>query len=385
MKSAFLRFGIISIISLVFSCAPDKSSEEDRETTLLLLYNSYVATEGIVYSGSGSERTAIYYKKVGTGIPVVVLHGGPGLDHNYLVQPLSELLGSNHQLIFFDQRGTGFSRGEFSDLNAGFINKTKFLEDLEAVRVGLNLGDKINILGHSWGGLYAMLYASNDSYKAHVKSLALVGSSGAHYNYYGIFLLNNLINKAGGEAAAATLGNLGAPLNPSSANYLPTLNALKAYYSFLFKFYFADYTPINTQNGTSANFAKLNLGLSAEKTIRNGLAVGSLINLSLRIADDDLTAGFFSNTKNTHNIVADLAKITVPVKLIHGADDVIPASFVINTGETYFTGTVPSSPVSVQTGLTNATVTTHLISNCGHFPFLEQPEAFRTALSGFFQ
>jgi len=377
-----LRSFCTTLLSFVFlvllSCSPNKDAKEDRENYLLLAAIANPATEGFVNSADG---TKIFYTKVGTGVPVVVLHGGPGLDHNYLVEPLKATMGSGIQLIFFDQRGTGFSEGSFRQINSSFINKTKFLEDLDAIRTGLNLGEQINILGHSWGGLYAMLYATDAKYRARVKSLALVGSAGAHQNYYGAptvanTFFDNLVIKAGGvgqlTSINAKLNVVQAPVDPSKSGYAPTLKALKDYYGFLFPKYFADYiaTP-SALEGTSINFQSLNLNTVSEKTIRNGLAVATLINSNLDIVTTGANNGSF-------NITGSLQFITAPVKLIHGANDVVPPGFIISNAAL--------ANNFVQPNLTgSSSVTTHLIANCGHFPFIEKPSEFSAAISGFFK
>lgn len=357
---------LVGFLALALAnCSPNNDSVKERENLLLLTYLSIAPSTGFVTSADG---TKIFYEKVGTGTPVVVLHGGPGLDHNYLVEPLKNTIGAGRQLIFFDQRGTGYSEGSFSQINASFINKTKFLEDLDAIRTQLSLGDKINILGHSWGGLYAMLYATDATYKSHVKSLALVASAGAQHTYYDTFF-NAILAKAGGAGALTTLNSVQDPLDPSKANYAPTLKALKEYYGFLFKFYFADFTPYGNENGTSANFSLLNLNSSTEKTIRNGISVSTLMNSNLGIK---YGAG-------SMNIIASLSNITVPVKLIHGGTDVMPETFTINNA-------AGNNALAVRNNLINSTsVTTALIANCGHFPFIEKPTDFTAALSGFFQ
>jgi proline iminopeptidase len=363
---------LVGFLALALAnCSPNNDSVKERENLLLLSYLSIAPSTGFVTSADG---TKIFYEKVGTGTPVVVLHGGPGLDHNYLVEPLKNTIGAGRQLIFFDQRGTGYSEGSFSQINASFINKTKFLEDLDAIRTQLSLGDKINILGHSWGGLYAMLYATDAKYKSNVKSLALVASAGARHTYYGPpatgnTFLNLLVTKAGGAGAFTTLAGFQNPLDPSKSNYAPTLKALKEYYGFLFKFYFADFTPYGNENGTSANFSLLNLNSSTEKTIRNGISVSTLMNSNLGIK---YGAG-------SMNIIASLSNITVPVKLIHGGTDVMPETFTINNA-------AGNNALAVRNNLINSTsVTTALIANCGHFPFIEKPTEFTAALSGFFQ
>lgn len=351
-------------MGLLFCRAPKDSA--DRETALLLTLLSLTTDRGVVYSKDG---TPLYYRKVGTGTPVLVLHGGPGLDHNYLVEPLAETIGSGKQLVFFDQRGTGFSGGNFRQIGANFINKDKFLEDLDAIRTGLGLGETIHILGHSWGGLYALLYATDDRYRSHVRSLALVGSSGANGAYYNAFL-TNVITRAGGLQNALPLFIVyRPPLDPNSTSYQPSLQALREYYGFLFKFYFADYSAPGTNSGTSAHMARLHLGSSTEKTIRHGLAVADLLNSSLGFQFND--QGMAVSAPNFFPL---LGRITAPVLIVHGDQDVMPKGYAI-TGESS----------SIQAGLTQSSqVRAVEIANSGHFPFIERPTEFRQAFQNFY-
>jgi proline iminopeptidase len=335
-------------------------------------FNSLKDTQdGFVRSADG---TPIYFKKIGSGRPVVVLHGGPGLDHNYLIDPLSQTIGAGKQLIFFDQRGTGLSGGSVgpSELNADFINKDKFLEDLDAIRTQLGLGDKINLLGHSWGGLYAMLYATDERYRNNVKSLALVGSSGAHHSYYGYFL-NNLINRATFQNVGIILEKARL-LTPNDSKFSPSLNAFKEYSEFIFKFYFADY---DSNTGISQNSKNLKFNSSTDKTIQNGFTVSKLINSSLIIdtaAYGNLQGPGIGNSNL--NLTTQLRKINCPVLLIHGEKDLMPSNFIIG-----------NEALSVQENLRlggNTSVTAKPILNSGHFPFIEQPTAFTEAIEGFY-
>jgi len=109
----------------------------------------------------------LFTKKIGSGDPVLFLHGGPGLFHDYLVQPFKQL-SSNHELIFFDQRGSGAS----SALNPNQpICINDFVADIEALRQALNFST-ITLIGHSWGGLLAVLYAAK--FGKNLKSMILV-------------------------------------------------------------------------------------------------------------------------------------------------------------------------------------------------------------------
>lgn len=98
--------------------------------------------------------TEIYYKRMGAGEPLVIVHGGPVLEHGYLLPHLKPLSDS-YELIFFDQRLSGRSA---VDVDSSAVTMQNFTDDIEALRESLNLG-KIHLMGHSWGGLLAMKYA----------------------------------------------------------------------------------------------------------------------------------------------------------------------------------------------------------------------------------
>lgn len=109
-----------------------------------------ISSEGFLEI-NGSE---IYYKTMGEGDPLIIVHGGPVLDHSYLLPHLAAL-AEDYQLIFYDQRATGRSSIEVAPVT---MSLDGFVEDIEILRQQLDLG-KINLLGHSWGGLIAMKYA----------------------------------------------------------------------------------------------------------------------------------------------------------------------------------------------------------------------------------
>ena len=97
--------------------------------------------------------TQLYYRSVGTGTPLVVVHGGPGLGHYYL-SPM-EVLSDNYQVIFYDQRGSG--RTELGDPDR--VTLAGAVQDLEALLDGLGI-EQANLLGHSFGADLSALFAS---------------------------------------------------------------------------------------------------------------------------------------------------------------------------------------------------------------------------------
>lgn len=111
----------------------------------------------------------IFERRAGSGPPVVVLHGGPGADHGYLL-PGFDVLASGRTLIYYDQRGGGRSPVERS-VPVGWQEQ---VADLEALRSAWDL-ETLTIAGYSWGGLLAMLYAAH--HPERVARLALVSAA----------------------------------------------------------------------------------------------------------------------------------------------------------------------------------------------------------------
>jgi proline iminopeptidase len=101
-----------------------------------------------------AKGVMIYYVEFGKGEPLVVVHGGPGADHTYFL-PWLLPLARTHRLIFIDERGSGQSE-RLQDVSKYTIEN--MADDVEAVRVALGLG-KIDLLGHSCGGVLAEAYA----------------------------------------------------------------------------------------------------------------------------------------------------------------------------------------------------------------------------------
>ena len=108
----------------------------------------------------------LYYVEFGNGPPLVILHGGPGADHTYFL-PWLLPLARTHRLIFIDERGSGRSE-RLQDVTQYTIEN--MADDVEAVRVALKLG-KIDLLGHSCGGVLAQAYALK--YQQHLNHLIL--------------------------------------------------------------------------------------------------------------------------------------------------------------------------------------------------------------------
>lgn len=109
---------------------------------------------------SGFTQTTevpLYWAAYGReGAPrLLVLHGGPGASHDYLL-PQMLRLGEEYDLLFYDQRGGGRSRPAN---NAPITWRTQ-VNDLAAVVTEFQL-HPLSIVGYSWGAMLAMLYATD--------------------------------------------------------------------------------------------------------------------------------------------------------------------------------------------------------------------------------
>jgi proline iminopeptidase len=100
---------------------------------------------------SGSPLYWVKYGKQGAP-KLLVLHGGPGADHRYMLPQMLHL-GDKFDLLFYDQRGGGRSR---SDARLPITWQTH-VEDLAAVVREFGL-DPLSIVGYSWGAMLGLLY-----------------------------------------------------------------------------------------------------------------------------------------------------------------------------------------------------------------------------------
>jgi len=117
----------------------------------------------------------LFTRRVGSGPLVVVLHGGPGASHDYLL-PQYDLLGTRRSLLYYDQRGGGQSPVP-RDTPVGW---REHVADLDALRQDLEL-DRLALCGYSWGGLLAVLYFLE--HPERVARLALVSPASITADY----------------------------------------------------------------------------------------------------------------------------------------------------------------------------------------------------------
>jgi len=120
-------------------------------------------------TGAGVE---LFARWVGDGGPTVIaLHGGPGASHDYL-RPQFDLLARGRTILYYDQRGGGRSTVP-REVPLGW---REHVADLASVAAAA--GPPATLLGFSWGGLLALLFAME--HPELVARLALVAPAGTH-------------------------------------------------------------------------------------------------------------------------------------------------------------------------------------------------------------
>jgi proline iminopeptidase len=112
---------------------------------------------------------SLFVKVMGQGYPLVLMHGGPSLDHTTLL-PL-EPLADQYTLIFYDHRCNGHSEGA----EVTTMTMENLTADAEALRQALGF-EKWTVLGHSFGGNVALEYALR--YPQSLSHLILMNTGG---------------------------------------------------------------------------------------------------------------------------------------------------------------------------------------------------------------
>lgn len=209
-------------------------------------------------------------------------------------------------------------------MDRDIINLQQFTDDIETVRNTLGLEEFI-LLGHSWGGLLAMNYMIK--YPRHVSKLILIDSMPADLS--GKLAALNALNQR-----IEPIKNEIAPLNDYDALQKLSAEQIIALNRKMFSVYFN-----NPQDSE-----KLTLDMTVESSLR-GFKVSQM-----------MVQDMFDN------LLPQLEKLKVPTTIIHGEQDFVPlwtAQAIANA--------IPNAKLVV-------------VSNSGHFPFIEKPDEFFNAI-----
>jgi proline iminopeptidase len=280
---------------------------------------------------SGTSQTTtlpLYWVRYGnpSNPPLLLLHGGPGADHRYLLPQMLHL-AERYDLILYDQRGSGQSRAE---TNAP-ITWHDHVSDLAQLCREFSI-TKPSIAGYSWGGMLAILYAVAALDNASLPSparLALISPAPVTREYR-VQFDNNLRARGNTPEIVAEREQL-------MTSGLRESNP-EAYRQRIFELgvtgYFAD--PANAHNLTPFRV----IGRVQQSTWDS-------------LGDFDLLAG-----------LTRLGNRPLPAKIIHGRDDPIPTASSIDAAHALKCELV-------------------LLDECGHVPYVERPAELWRALDPF--
>ena len=94
-----------------------------------------------------SDGYRLLVEEVGEGFPLIVLHGGPGLDHS-MFRPWLDPLGEEFRLLYVDERGQGRSER----VDPATLSLDVFARDVDLLAEALGL-ERFALLGHSFGAI----------------------------------------------------------------------------------------------------------------------------------------------------------------------------------------------------------------------------------------
>ncbi len=282
---------------------------------------------------------------VGEGQNVLIIHGGPGMP---FLQPMSglESLTNDFQFHYYDQRGCGEStrpidRFESSNMyeNMTRLDQTLGLgaqiADIERIRQILG-DDKLILVGHSWGGFLASLYAAE--FPEHVEALILISPA-------------NMLVMPQPDAESDLFASVRAGLPEEQRPEFDEF--MKEYMNFntLFQKSDADLVAMNEQ------FGKYYV---------------QVVDLPAQMPPQGRPGGWmvwaqYISMGQRHDYSSALKSVTAPVLVIHGADDLQSESASRMYEEAF-----PNAEFAV-------------IENAGHFSFEEQPDDFARIVSQFLE
>jgi proline iminopeptidase len=272
------------------------------------------------------DGAKLLVRLVGSGDPLIIVHGGPGMSHDYLAPQLIDLLANDYQLIFYDQRASGRSSGVDDTTR---LTMSQFVKDLEILRQQLNI-NQINLLGHSFGGLLTMYYTI--SYPNNVNKLLLIDSSPASWELNFPYFRKTITERQT-EIDKQELSSINA-----KEDFGTNPNLMDSYMKIFFRVFFKN--PSLSQN--------LILGIDEHW----------LLNYNV-------TGNFIWQDLGKYDIHDKLKYINVSTLITHGDNSVISIE-----GAKEINKQIPNSKLVI-------------MKDVGHFPYIEDPKTFNRIVRDF--
>ena len=290
--------------------------------TLLFISSLAIAQSpvtGIVHTPDVDLAYEVYGAS-SSATPIIIANGGPGFSHTYLLQNdvFTTRLAHDRQIVLYDQRGDGKSKLLRPDAPQ---DMTSQVADLDALRAKLGF-QKFDLIGHSWGGLLAMGYAS--AHPEHINKLVLIDSAAPAWKGT-LFLFDKVFPDVGAKDEEITkkLGR-----SPEAAK-----EHLDNYFSMLFY--------------SQENHDRFLAGITdpGENNVVNAAVGKAIANLDLN---------------------PELPKFHFPTLVMHGRFDMNVA--VLTAWKTY--KAIPNARIVI-------------FAKSGHLPFYEEPDKFTQVLNDF--
>jgi proline iminopeptidase len=272
------------------------------------------------------DDARIFYEIVGTGDPIIVVHGGPGLDHSYL-QPGLDALGTRHTVVYYDQRGTGRSSAE---LTPDAINFDAFVDDVDALRQALGY-ERVSVLGHSFGALIALQYAMR--YPDNLRALILLNPTEP-----GTRFQEQTAERQSTRRSAEVAEEMAA-IRDTEAFQARDAATLSRFYRLAFR--------STMRNPDQVEQVELDL---SGTTARHGQDVAALLGQSMEQPVDWW---------------GQLGLVQAPTLVVHGRYDAPPIDMARELAEALPLGSLA-------------------VLDTGHFPYVEDRDGLLSAVSGFF-
>lgn len=314
----------------------------ERTAALFLLLavdcaKAFQAQQQAVHEGCVPvAKTCLYVREIGQGPPMVVIHGGPDFDHNYLLPEFDRLADSFH-LVYYDQRGRGRS---VDRVRPEEVTMNSEIEDLDTIRQHFRFGAPA-LLGHSWGAVIAVEYALQ--HPERVSRLILMNPAPVSASDH------QLMRKEYARALGSDMDRQRAMVaGPAYQRADP--EAVIARYRIHFKRALArpdDYEKLMTR--MKAAFVRQ----------------GSAGILKARAVEDRLMNGTWD--RSDYDLLPKLRTLNVPTLVIYGDHDFIPVEI-----STHIVSAVPKASLVT-------------LENCGHFSYLECPADVHNVLNDFFR
>lgn len=184
---------LLASLCLLCACQPNNTSPQQQSAASSATHSPYLQYGDADKQSGGVKlitiQTAkgpfkVWTKRVGNNpqIKVLLLHGGPGMTHEYFEVFDSYLPEAGVEYYYYDQLGSYYSdQPEDEEL----VDLPRYVEEVEQVRQALQLdASNFYLLGHSWGGLLAIEYALK--YQQNLKGLIISNmmASTSSYNDY---------------------------------------------------------------------------------------------------------------------------------------------------------------------------------------------------------